>query len=421
MVNLFRINSKASAWLLVCIFSFFSCSSVYAQNKNNIEKTVRKVANQIIRNTSFRFKNFKTDELYKSTNGLPVTLNIKAASKTNRWIYGNGVVYIAMVRLGKILHDDKYTQFALHNFNFIFSNLDYFKKVYEKLGPKAERGRTQYRGFFRMDRLDDCGALGAALIDVNKIAHKQSYRNYINRVAKYISTGQYRLSDGTLARDHPREMTVWGDDLYMSVPFLVRMGNLTDNTKYYEDAVKQVENFNRHLYDPATGLFFHNWYSDVKMNGVAHWGRANGWIMMAQVALLEHLPKDYPKRQELIHLLLRQIVGASRYQDESGLWHQILNKPDSYLETSVTAMFVYSIAKAVNEGWIPHTYLSVAKKGWKGLKTKINKYGDVEDVCAGTAIQDNIQFYYNRPTNLNGLQGLGAVLLAGNALIKAAR
>jgi rhamnogalacturonyl hydrolase YesR len=155
------------------------------------------------------------------------------------------------------------------------------------------------------------------------------------------------------------------------------------------------------------------------MNGVAHWGRANGWIMMAQVALLDHLPEDYPKRDELIHLLLRQIVGASRYQDQSGLWHQILDKPDSYLETSASAIFVYSIAKAVNEGWIPHSYLSVAKQGWKGLLTKINRYGEVENVSVGTAIEDDIHFYYTRPTELNELHALGPVLLAGSELIKA--
>jgi rhamnogalacturonyl hydrolase YesR len=155
------------------------------------------------------------------------------------------------------------------------------------------------------------------------------------------------------------------------------------------------------------------------MNGTAHWGRANGWIMFAQVALLNNLPENYPGRQKLIHLLLRQIVGVSRYQDSSGLWHQLLDKPASFLETSCSAMFVYSIAKAVNEGWIPKTYLDVAKKGWQGLETKINAKGEVENVCIGTNIHDDIAYYYTRPHPTEDPHVLGPVLLAGAELYKA--
>jgi rhamnogalacturonyl hydrolase YesR len=413
LLQKFAKERRSVFQVLVIFISFFYTSSLYGQSRNETKTVLKNVADQIIQKTSYRFKNVKTGELYKSTQGLSEKMDIYAESRANKWEYVNGVLDIGMLQLGKILHEDKYIDYAVHNFDFIFSNIEFFRKKYN-----GGNHHTEYTPFFRMGSLDDCGTMGAALIEVNNIAHKHSYRNYIDEAAKYISTGQDRLPDGTLARNHPRKMTMWGDDLYMSVSFLSRMGKLTGDDKYFEDAIKQVENFNKYLYDPATGLMFHNWYSDVKMNGVAHWGRANGWIMMAQVNLLQYLPESNPKRAELIHLLLRQIVGESRYQDNSGLWHQILDRPDSYLETSVTAMFVYSIAKAVNEGWIPDSYLSVAKRGWKGLLTKINKYGEVENVCIGTGIQDDIYFYYNRPKVLNDLHALGPVLLAGSELLK---
>jgi unsaturated rhamnogalacturonyl hydrolase len=195
----------------------------------------------------------------------------------------------------------------------------------------------------------------------------------------------------------------------MSVPFIARMGKLTGDNKYFDDAIKQVENFNKYLYDPMTGLFFHCWYSDVQMNGVARWGRCNGWIAMATAQLLNNLPADHPKRQEMINLLLRQIVGYSRYQDISGLWHQ------------VTAMFTYAVAKAVNEGWINKSYLTIAEDGWKGLSSKITANGEIQDVCIGTNIGDNIRFYYERPRELNDTHAIGAVLLAGVEMIKAGR
>ena len=383
------------------------------QDLNKTKTILHTVADQIIQKTSYRFKDTKTGKQYDSVQGLAEEMNLYAESPMNKWEYVNGVLAIGMLQLGEVLQEDRYTNYALNNFKFIFSNIDFFRKKYED-----GNHHTEYTPFFRMGSLDDCGAMGAALIEVYNITHNPSYRDYIDKAARYISTGQDRLPDSTLARKFPREMTIWGDDLYMSVPFLVRMGRLTHNNQYFSDAIKQVENFNKHLYDPATGLMFHNWYSDVKMNGVAHWGRANGWIMVAQTNLLEYLPANSPKRAELIHLLQRQIAGVARYQDPSGLWHQILDKPDSYLESSVTAMFVYSIAKAVNEGWIPRSYLSIAKQGWKGLLTKINRFGEVQDVCIGTGIQDNIYFYYNRPKRLNDTHGLGPVLLAGSELVK---
>lgn len=269
-----------------------------------------------------------------------------------------------------------------------------------------------------MGNLDACGSLAAALADVYEMDKRKDYRVYLDRAGNYILYKQQRLPDGTLCRPDPRNATIWADDLYMSVPFLARMGKLTGEKKYFDDAIKQVENFNKYLYDPMTGLFFHCWYSDVKMNGVAHWGRCNGWLAMAEAQLLNELPVNHPKIQELINLLLRQIVGYSRYQDISGLWHQVLDKPDSYAESSVTAMFTYAVARAVNEGWINKTYLHIAEDGWKGLISKITDDGEIQDVCVGTRIFDVIRYYYNRPKELNDPHAIGAFLLAGSEMIR---
>lgn len=263
--------------------------------------------------------------------------------------------------------------------------------------------------------------MSAGLFDVNRVAQKKEYSNYLEKAANYVSFKQQRLNDGTFIRPEPRKMTLWADDLYMSVPFLARMGKLTGNQKYFTDAIKQVKNFTKYLYDKNSSLFYHCWYSDVQLNGVAHWGRCNGWVMMAQTELLNHLPSNHPQRKELIKLLLQQITGISRYQDTTGLWHQLLDKPDSYLETSCTAMFVYSIARAVNQGWIDKSYLSIAQNGWKGLLSKIQPEGQVEKICIGTGIEDNLKFYYDRPTELNDLHGIGAVILAGTEIMMTGR
>ena len=392
-----------------------SSTTVFGQGTNT-EEVIRRVADNVVQNTSFKFINTNTKEKYDSTKGLASSPDIKADSRYNKWAYVNGVLTIGMIQTADVLGDKKYSDYSQRNFAFIFDNLSYFETLRKAKAPKVEYGSV-----FNISNLDACGAMSAGLFDVDALANRKDYKAYLNRSADYILTKQMRLPDGTLSRPTPRNMTLWADDMFMSIPFIARMGKLTGDSKYFDDAIKQVENFNKYLYDPTTGLFFHNYYSDDQTNGVGHWGRSNGWIAMATVQLLNNLPANHPKRPELIKLLLRQIVGYARYQDQTGLWHQLLDKPDSYLETSVTAMFTYAVARAVNQGWINEKYIAIANEGWKGLTSKITADGQIQDVCIGTNMDTDIKFYYTRPTELNDTHAIGAVLLAGTEILKAER
>ena len=381
---------------------------------NNTEEIVRRVADNIIQSTSFKFVNSKTNEQFESTAGKDTTSAMRAESKFNKWQYVNGVLTVGMLRLSDVLKDPKYSNYSRKNFDFIFSNLDYFKKIYDGGSQQIE-----YRPVFRMGSLDDCGSMAAGLLDVYAFDQKKPYMDYLNRVSEHILVKQVRFPDGTLARNGPRKMTLWADDLYMSVPYLARMGKLTGDNKYFDFAIKQVESFNNYIFDSNTGLYFHAYYNDENMNGVARWGRCNGWVALAQVELLNNLPANHPKRADLIKLLLRQIVGFSRYQDNAGMWHQVLDRPDSYQESSVTAMFVYTVAKAVNEGWISNRFISIAQNGWDALSKKVTADGQVPDICIGTSIEEDIRYYYNRPKETNDTHGLGAFLMAGAEMIRA--
>jgi len=398
------------------IFSLLCSGRLCAQPTvaTDAEALVRKVAGHILQNTSFRFTNSKTGEKFESLKGVASSPDLKAESKFNKWQYVNGVLTVGMIQAAAVLKDPQYSDYSRKNFDLIFSNLDYFKKIYEGGAQSVE-----YRPVFRIGSLDDCGSMAAGLLDVYAFDKKQVYMDYLQRVGDYIINKQVKFPDGTLARNNPRKMTIWADDLYMSVPFLARMGKLTGDHKYFDFAIQQVESFTRYLYDSSTGLYFHCFYNDANINGVAHWGRCNGWLAVAQTQLLNELPADHPKRPELIKLLLRQILGFSRYQDTSGMWHQVLDKPDSYLESSVTAMFVYTVAHAVNKGWISPTYITIAQNGWEGLGKKVTAEGEIEDICIGTNIAEDLRFYYTRPRETNDTHGLGAFLLAGTEIVLA--
>jgi rhamnogalacturonyl hydrolase YesR len=135
--------------------------------------------------------------------------------------------------------------------------------------------------------------------------------------------------------------------------------------------------------------------------------------------LIEAMPENHPKRAELLRLLEKQIVGASRYQNANGMWNQLLDKSDSYDESSITAMYVYSIAKAVNNKWIDPAYASIAKAAWKALKNnEITSDGRFTNVCVGTGISDDLPFYFNRPVGDNEKHGLGLIIDAAVEMMK---
>ncbi len=338
-------------------------------------------------------------------------------SRYNDWRYWNGVLNIAMLRLGEVLKEPTYTEFAVRNVAFSFDNYAYFEKRY----ANENKWEYPFGQFFIMEELDDCGAMGASVIEVISYDPQERYLNYIDRAATHILTRQSRLEDGTLVRTFPRKYTLWADDLYMANSFLCRMGKVTERswqTVGIDDATRQVINFHKYLFDQEMGLMYHNWYSDTGSPGVAFWGRANGWAILAQVELLDQLPADYPQRDTLLALFRCHIDGIVPYQDSTGLWHQLLDKPDSFPETSCTAMFTYAIARAVDQGYLESRYKSFALKGWQGILTKIRPDGQVEGICTGTSTSDDLNDYYTRPTPLNDVHGIGTVLMAGTEIIQ---
>ena len=100
------------------------------------------------------------------------------------------------------------------------------------------------------------------------------------------------------------------------------------------------------------GLYMHGWVQEMSPHPAFHWGRANGWAIMATAELLTVLPKDHPQRSQLLNIFRAHAAGLRRVQAPSGLWHQLLDRPDSYEETSASAMFVFALTRAINKGWI---------------------------------------------------------------------
>ncbi|SHE44666.1 Rhamnogalacturonyl hydrolase YesR [Dysgonomonas macrotermitis] len=403
--------------LALTFAAFLGTASAFSQATLSPEQVAEAIGDRIIKETPYTFVNKQTGQVYNNLKGVPVSMDVKVQNEYNDWHYTNGVLNIALLELADATNEKKYESYAFKNMDFVFDkdNLGYFRKQYDQAfkegGWKAIR-KLSWHMIFRGKRLDDNGPMGAGLIELQMRRATPAYLEYINETNEHLLYSEPRLDDGTIARIWPHENTIWADDLFMAISFLCRMGKMTGDVKYFDDAANQVLNYTKYLWHPGKQIYYHCYHTDTKELGVAHWSRANGWMLMAQADLLTMLPKDHPKRAALIENFKQQVSGVARYQGKNGLWHQLLDKPDSYEEVTGTAMFVFGIARGVREGWIHPDFIYVAEQGLKGMKTRLSDAGDVTDICVGTGIMPSLAYYYNRPVQKNAPMGEGPVIRA---------
>ena len=287
-------------------------------------------------------------------------------------------------------------------------------------GGRGGFGRgNPLRGILSPRSLDDSGSMCAAMIKAHRAGVVgDELRPIIDNLADFISTKQFRLPDGTFARNRPLANSIWLDDLYMGVPALAQMGKLTGDPKYYDDAVKQILQFADRMFVKEKGLFMHGWVQEMDAHPALHWGRANGWAILTMAEVLDVLPENHPGRDKVLALYRAHVRGLAACQGSDGLWHQLLDRSDTYSETSASAIFVYAIARGINRGWIGSlAHGPMVLIGWNAIAKKVNEKGQVEGTCVGTDMGFEPAFYSYRPTNVVAAHGYGPVLLAGAEMI----
>ncbi|MBQ7683580.1 MAG: glycoside hydrolase family 88 protein, partial [Bacteroidaceae bacterium] len=241
----------------------------------------------------------------------------------------------------------------------------------------------------------------------------------IDNYFRFIENGQYRLTDRTFARHRPQRNTVWLDDMYMGIPTVAYRGLYTGETKYFDEAATMYRNFVRRMWVPEKGIYRHGYVEGQTEQPTYHWARANGWALLTTVELLDMLPENHPDRLFILTQLRKHVRGLASYQSSEGFWHQLLDRCDSYLETSATAIYTYAIAHAVCEGWISGiTYGPVAHLGWHALATQITDKGMVKGTCVGTGMAFDPAFYYYRPVSAAAAHGYGPAIWAAAEMLR---
>jgi rhamnogalacturonyl hydrolase YesR len=325
--------------------------------------------------------------------------------------YEWGVTYSALLSASKIFGEKKYADYVKERFSFIAKWAPVIKKLKDE---GAYSKNYPLRQPIDPRALDDAGAMCAAMIKATRNGINSDLKSQIQTYIDWVAKKQYRLADGTLARNRPQKNSLWLDDLYMGVPALAQMGKMTGDNKYFDDAILQVKSFSKRMFDKEKNIYMHGWVESMETHPEFHWARANGWALLAMSELLDVLPENYKGRQDVLKQFQSLAFGLASYQSGFGFWHQLLDRNDSYLETSATAIYAYCIAHGCNEGWLnPVEYAPVAMLAWNAVTTKINNKGQVEGTCVGTGMAFDPLFYYYRPTNIFAAHGYGPVIFAG--------
>ncbi len=340
--------------------------------------------------------------------------------------YEWGVTYIGMLAAAQATGDARYQDYVTKRHTL----LSQLTKAYLP-GVRADTANSHapIKGFLNPHALDDVGALCHSFMKSKVAGSKVDYSQMIGICGDFVTNKEYRLKDGTLARGGPdgkggRKMrplpdTLWLDDMFMGVPTMAYLGKTTGDTKYYDDAVRQVQQFSKRMFNPKLGIYMHGYVEGMRDHPELRWARANGWAVMSMVEVLEVLPKTHKGYNIVLEQLRAHIRGLAGYQSRDGFWHQLIDRNDTYQETSATAIYSYAIARAVNRGYVDAAmYGPMANLAWNAVASKVKQNGEIEGICVGTGMAFDPAFYAYRPTSVKAAHGYGPTLLAGAEIIE---
>lgn len=340
-----------------------------------------------------------------------------------KWNYEQGLMLNAMRQMYYHTKDQKY-------YEYIKRNLDQNVQI--------DGSITTYKvDEYNIDQIGP----GRALIFVYQMTKEEKYKKAADLLRHQLETHPRTKSSGFWHKQiYPWQM--WLDGLYMGAPFYSEYSKMFNSSKDFDDITHQFELIYNKTKDPKTGLLYHAWDESKeqkwanKETGLSphFWGRAVGWYMMALVDVLDFIPKHHPKRKMLLTQLNEMSEVILKFRDpKSKVWYQILDLPErspNYLEASASAMFVYSMAKGVNKGYLNKKYLKYAKESWNGIIKEfvvVDEKGSInlEKTCQGAGLggkpyrDGTFEYYMSEKVRTNDFKGYGPFLLSAIELEKA--
>jgi len=221
----------------------------------------------------------------------------------------------------------------------------------------------------------DPAASGEVVYRMAKITGEAEVTEAYKKMLGYLLNKAPKSADGILYHvlNAPE---FWIDALYMAPPFLCVAG-------YPEEAIKQIEGYRKVLWNKEKKLFSHRWHDEKKMfSNEKFWGVGNGWAMASYARIIDTLPENMKtERNNLIQYATDNIDGCLPYLRSDGLFHDIIDDSNSFVETNFAQMVAYTIYRGIKSGWLDKLYLEKAEKMRAAAYSKIDEHGYVQGVC----------------------------------------
>ena len=170
----------------------------------------------------------------------------------------------------------------------------------------------------------------------------------------------------------------WSDSLFMDVPILAKAGALTGERRYFDMAARHVAFMQRLVLRPD-GLYRHQASTDTA------WGRGNAFPALGLALTLSEFPKEHTDYPRLLASFRAHMAALGRFQDENGMWRNVIDRPGAYPEYSATAMIGTAMLRGIRNGWLDREmYEPLVEKAWKAILARTGPDGRLVDVCEGT-------------------------------------
>lgn len=236
-----------------------------------------------------------------------------------------------------------------------------------------------------------------------------------NKDKKYLDYG-LTFADRQWVDPQPdglsHETRYWIDDMYMLTILQLEAYRATGDKKYLDRDANEMVAYLDKLQQP-NGLFYHA--PDVPF----FWGRGDGWVAVGMAEMLSTLPADHPQRARILKGYKLMMAALLKYQGEDGMWRQLIDKPESWEESSSTGMFTFAMITGVKNGWLDApTYGPAARKAWIALAGFVDQNSNITNVCEGTNKENNIDWYLQRHRNTGDFHGQETVLWSASALLR---
>ena len=364
-----------------------------------------------------RIEKYIDELMEKSTPDRPIW-NIEKILQglKSTWNYIDGCMIKAILEMYAITMNEKYFQFA-----------DAF------IDAKVREDGT-IEGYDVSELNIDNVNAGKTLFELYDLTGKEKYRKAIDLVYSQIQL-MPRTKEGSFWHKNIYPNQVWLDGLYMCQPFYIEYETKYNDKKNYDDIYKQFFNVVKNMRDERTGLYYHAydesremfWCDKVTGLSANYWLRASGWYAMALLDTLDKADASISEPYERLKQVFVDFMDAMlRYQDESGMWYQVVNRGGmnrNYLETSGSSIMAYALLKGVRLGFLPESYATYGKKAFDGicknrLSTDENGELHLDGIClvAGLGGKDmrdgTYEYYMSEPIVKDDAKGVGPFLLA---------